>query len=197
MSGEAIQAIETAIVERFPSPPDEPVPADPPDRILAIDPGSARSAWVVYDVSEEVPIEHGITDNEELLDRLRWNDSSITVGVDEAVIEWMQPRGMPTSAQEFETLYWIGRFVEAAEYGGRSTVPWSVHRLSRLKVKQHVTGSNKANDSNIIAALTDRYGGTGGRKAAVGTVKEPGPLHGVRRDVWQALALAITRAETR
>ena len=163
--------------------------------ILAIDPGSERSAFVVYDVEADHVLDHGIEPNEWLVDRLRSNDSGLTINVDEAVIEWMQPRGMATSAQEFETLFWIGRFLEAASYGARSTMPWPVHRLTRLRVKQRICGSAKANDANIRQALIDRYGGIAGRTGAVGTKAAPGPLHGVRADVWQALALGIAWAE--
>ncbi|MBV9870475.1 MAG: hypothetical protein JO214_07615 [Frankiaceae bacterium] len=164
-------------------------------RILAIDPGSEHSAFVVYDVERAVPVDHGIMPNDWLVDRLRANDSGVTINVDEAVIEWMQPRGMKTSAQEFETLYWIGRFLEAASFGARSSVPWPVHRLTRRRVKEHICGNSIAKDSNVIQALIDIYGGAGGKRAAVGVKGAPGPLHGIRLDEWQALALAISYAE--
>lgn len=164
-------------------------------RILAIDPGSERSAFVVFDVESALPIDHGIEPNEWLVARLRQNDSGLTINVDGCVIEWMQPRGMKTSAQEFETLYWIGRFVEAASYGARSTMPWPVDRLTRRKVKEQICGNSIAKDTNVIQALIDIYGGAGGKRAAVGVKAAPGPLYGVKADVWQALALAIAFAE--
>lgn len=156
-------------------------------RIIAVDPGSERSAWVIFDTVSMLPVRHGIDDNGVLV-------SALPGFVDAMVIEWMQPRGMPTSAQEYETLFWIGRFVQHVVESPHDVV---VDRLSRLRVKQHICGRNSANDSNIIAALIDRYGGTGGRAAAVGVKARPGPLYGVSRDVWQALALAITYWETR
>lgn len=163
--------------------------------LLAIDPGSERSAFVVYDVDARRPLEHGRQPNAQLVERLRCNDSGLTIGVAEAVIEWMQPRGMPTSAQEFETLYWAGRFAEAAEYGARSSTPWPVARLSRLRVKQAICGSTKANDANIRTALIDRFGGVGGKAAAVGRKANPGPLYGIAADEWAALAVAVAWSE--
>jgi hypothetical protein len=163
--------------------------------ILAIDPGSEQSAWVLYGTASRRPTAHGIWPNAELLGRLRNNDSLLTIGAAAMVIEWMQPRGRPTSAQEMETLYWIGRFVEAAEYGARSSVPWPVHRLPRLKVKMALCGFANAKDGNIIAALVDRFGGVGGRRAAVGVKAQPGPLYGITNDRWQALALAVAWAD--
>lgn len=156
--------------------------------VLAIDPGSTRSAWLVFDTELGRPTLHGISPNEELLERLRYNDSGLTINTDRAVVEWMQPRGMPTSAEEFEALYWIGRFAEAWEQRQGSTL----RRLTRLKVKQHLCGSNKANDSNIRAALIDRFGGVEGKEAAIGRKASPGPLYGIAADVWAALGLAVT-----
>jgi hypothetical protein len=40
-----------------------------------------------------------------------------------------------------------------------------------------------------------RFGDTGGRRAAVGLKASPGPLYGVSRDVWQALALGVAYAD--
>lgn len=151
--------------------------------ILAIDPGSDRSAWVVLDGYDIV--DHGLEPNEELLERLRRSYASTAV-----VIEWTAPRGMPASAQLFETLWWAGRFAEAAR-------PSTVERVNRLDVKRHLCGRTAARDSNVIAALIDRYGGIGGKAAAVGTKASPGPLYGVKRDIWQALAVGLTYLETK
>ncbi|HET6477318.1 MAG TPA: hypothetical protein VFH93_14740 [Thermoleophilia bacterium] len=43
-------------------------------------------------------------------------------------------------------------------------------------------------DANIRQALLDRFGGP----AAVGRKAAPGPLYGIARDVWSALAIAVT-----
>lgn len=168
--------------------------------LLAIDPGSAESAVVLLDLETGNPEAAMTLPNEELIERIRNNDSGLTIGVGAFVCEWMQPRGMPTSAQEFETLFWIGRFAEALH----RTEIWDstghrdarqLERLTRLKVKTHVCGSAKANDSNIRAALIDRYGGAGGKDVAIGKKATPGPLYGIAGDEWAALALAVTWAD--
>ena len=153
--------------------------AEQDPHILAIDPGSELSAFVVYRFGR--PILFDKVPNEELLGWLRINRHSGRI----AVIEWTAPRGMPASAQLFETLWWAGRFAEACR-GSR------VERLERAAVKRHLCGTTAAKDSNVIAALIDRYGGAGGKEAAVGRKAAPGPLYGVHYDVWQALALAVT-----
>lgn len=163
-------------------------------RILAIDPGSSQSAWVTLELEPltgeaESVDEFGIEPNDQLLAELRLardNASSLTAHV--TVIEWTAPRGMPASAELFETMWWAGRFAEALQ-------PRDVRRLNRLDVKRHLCGTTAARDSNVHAALVDRFGGAGGKAAAVGLKASPGPLYGVKRDVWAALAVAVTWAD--
>ena len=152
--------------------------------LLAIDPGSSESAWLVYDAEEEELRGFAKIPNEELLERLRSGTGSVPL----VVIEWTAPRGMPASAELFETMYWAGRFAEAAR-------PARVERLERMAVKMHLCHSRSAKDANIRAALIDRFGGPGGKAAAIGLKASPGPLYGVSHDVWAALAVAVTWAD--
>lgn len=161
-------------------------------RGMAIDPGSTQSAIIHYAADVARPTHHATLPNRELLEALRDPDYCFRLNLAWVACEWMQPRGMPTSAQEFETLFWIGRFAEALD----SAQQLELERVTRLRVKQHVCGSNKANDSNIRAALIDRWGGAGGRAVAQGTKHDPGPLYGIAGDEWAALALAVTVADS-
>lgn len=161
-------------------------------RILAIDPGSEQSAWVLYDASLARPIRFAKVPNADVVGWLRWElPDDAELHPDVLVIEWMTPRGMPTSAQEFETLWWAGRFAEAAR-------PIPVERLARDDVKYQLCGRRaKVNDVNVRAALIDRFGGVGGKHAAVGRKASPGPLFGISADVWQALGVAVAWDEKR
>ncbi len=152
------------------------------DVVLAIDPGSEQSAWIAYDAGTGRPRAFAKQPNEVLLAQLR---AGVSPDAEVVVIEWTAPRGMPASAQLFETLWWAGQFAEAAH-------SVRVERLLRSDVKRHLCGTTAAKDSNVIAALVDRFGSAGGRRAAVGVKSAPGPLYGVHADVWQALALAVT-----
>lgn len=152
--------------------------------ILAIDPGSESSGWVMFDDGRVR--EHGKDPNEALLARIVNEGWS---GYPLVVIEWTAPRGMPASAQLFEALWWAGRFTEAAS---RWTM---VERIERKAVVRHLTGSQAGRDSNVRAALIDRFGGVGGKAAAIGVKASPGPLYGVKADVWAALAVAVTWAD--
>lgn len=159
------------------------------EQILAIDPGSAKSAWLFYDTSSKCPIpaQHGICDNEDLVRKLKRSHSGpIKQRPPPAIlaIEMIKPRGMPTAWEEMLTCVWIGRFIEA--WRG----PWSF--VYRMEEKMHLCGRANANDANIRAALIDRWGG---KEKAVGLKKSPGPLFGISKDVWAALAVAVTYAE--
>jgi hypothetical protein len=76
---------------------------------------------------------------------------------------------------------WAGRFAEAAH-----RVP--VVLLPRRAVKLALCGDSRAKDANIRQAFIDRFGGS----AAIGRKAAPGPLYVISRDVWSALAIAVT-----
>ncbi len=162
--------------------PDRIPPTPKPQRILTIDPGSEQSAWLVWESVGAAGrlVRFGITPNEELLPTLR--DGSLTQHVHVVVIEKIESYGMAVGREVFDTVWWTGRFTEAAR-------PAPVVQLPRRDVKLAICGNSRAKDANIRAALLDRFGG---KAAAVGTRAAPGPLYGVSRDVWSALAIAVT-----
>ncbi len=147
--------------------------------ILAIDPGSERSAWVTLESG--FPVEHGKVANEALLQRLRMADPDRVP----LAIEMIASYGMAVGREVFETCVWIGRFQEAWESRGGTT-----QLIYRREVKLHHCHSAKASDSNIRAALIDRFGP--GKDRAVGTKASKGPLFGIKADAWSALAIALT-----
>lgn len=149
-------------------------------RLFAIDPGTQQSGWVLLDQGSVV--DSGVHPNHDVL---RWVQAGQRAEV--LAIEMMKARGMPTSNDEFKTLVWIGRFQQAWRE------PEAVRLVYRQDVKLHVCGSMKAKDPNIRQALLDRFGGS----TAVGTKKMPGPLYGVSKHAWSALAVAVTFWDTR
>lgn len=133
-----------------------------------------------------MPLVHRKVDNDLFVDALRRRDIAPTVQVDEMAIEMIASYGMPVGREVFETCLWIGRFIEA--WGGPYTLVY------RRDVKLHLCGQARAKDGNVRQAIIDRFGG---KQSAIGNKKTPGPLYGVSGDVWQALAVAITFADTR
>lgn len=150
--------------------------------VFAIDPGTTRSAWVVYDSSTSAICSFATTGNADLLATLRHTSTSI--GVDRVVIEKVESFGMAVGAEVFETVFWSGQFAEAV-------YPVPVHRIGRKAVKIALCGTTKAKDSNIRQALIDRYGGS----SAIGRKASPGPLYGISGDEWAALAVAVAHTE--
>lgn len=137
--------------------------------ILAIDPGTTESGWVLFE-NNKVLIS-GKSPNLEVRAIIRSQNESCDVA-----IEMIASYGMPVGKEVFETCVWIGRFIENCK------VP--VKLVYRKDVKIYLCGSMKAKDGNIRQAIIDKLG-------KQGTKKEPGPTYGVSGDAWNALAVAI------
>lgn len=144
-------------------------------RLLAIDPGTRESAWVVWD-GERI-VWHGKQINEHVLAAIHME---CTIKFDLCVIEMVASFGMPVGAEVFETVYWIGRFAEASIARQKDT-----YRVTRNEIKNHLCHSSRAKDANIRQAIIDRVG-------PIGSKKSPGPCYGLHGDEWSALAVALT-----
>ena len=157
--------------------------------ILAIDPGTSESAVVGYDSDAQTVEFHEILANADLERRLAIRRG--TSHEHACVIEMVASYGKPVGVDTFETVWWIGRFC-ATYHRSNGVEP---ERIFRKDIKRHLCGQhNGVSDAMVRQALIDKFGP--GRELAVGTVKKPGPLHGVRLDEWQALAIAVYYAET-
>jgi hypothetical protein len=150
--------------------------------ILAIDPGSEQSAWLLY---TEDGFKFGKLPNDEVLTIVE----NVTDNGHNVVCEMVACYGMPVGKEVFETVRWIGRFEQATKDRLRD-----FHVLYRKDVTMHLCNSTKAGDSNVRHVLIDRFGG---KEKGIGGKKRPGPLYGIHKDVWSALAIAVTFVETR
>lgn len=157
--------------------------------LLAIDPGNVQSAFVLYNPSTKIVIEHGLVPNADMLKVLQRIQA--TGGAWRMATEMVACYGMAVGATIFDTCVWIGRFVQKwtdAEFTHKYRFVY------RKDEKIHLCGSMKAKDGNVRQSIMDRYGST--RQIAIGTKKTPGPLFGMHDDIWAAFAVAITAAET-
>jgi hypothetical protein len=151
--------------------------------IYALDPGNMRSALVILSDDGRV-VTSSLLENDLMHAALVGpRDPAL---VDVLVVEQIESFGMPVGREVFETVFWSGRFVEA--WRG----PWA--RVPRRDVKLHLCGQARAKDGNIRQALIDRYGP--GKDAAIGVKAKPGPLYGLRADLWAALAVGVTYLDT-
>jgi len=180
-----------------------------PAAVLAIDPGTERSAVVMYRPAEQ---------------RFQWaewmlNPDVLTMmrrygreaGGLHVAIEDIQSFGLEVGRSTFETCVWIGRFAEAFEGAapGRNQPATMVSRrdvkivlCGRMTYKDPRTGNQKkVGDSEVRRAVLGRFPATGGGSTPqVGTKKQPGPCYCLRGDQghkYQAAAIAVTYIETR
>lgn len=149
-----------------------------PNDVLAIDPGTTQSQFILWNPLLGV-VRHGFLKNEDLLEQL----GILCNSEPSVVFEGIQSFGMPVGAETFETCIWIGRFWQKCVGNGINPT-----LAFRKDVKLHLCGTTKAKDGNIRQALIDRYGEPG-KKAA------PGRLYGISGHAWSALALAVTFAD--
>jgi len=147
--------------------------------VLAIDPGTNDSAYVVWD--GKVVREKAILPNDQLLNMARaWSFEDIDV----VAIEMIACYGMAVGKETFETCLLIGRLQEAFERQGLT-----VKLIYRKEVCLHLCHSARAKDSNVRQALIDRHG-------APGTKKKPGSIYGIASHLWSALAIATFVADS-
>lgn len=159
-------------------------------KLLAIDPGNTQSAYVLYDTALSLPTAWEKVPNEELLNEVlpMWGNGLPVVKL--LAIEMIASYGMSVGAEIFQTVYWIGKFAQRWE-----DITGRAERLVyRADVKLHLCQSRRAKDANVRQALIDKFGP--GKDLAIGRKATPGPLYGIAGDVWSALAVAVTAAET-
>ena len=145
------------------------------EAIIAIDPGPKKSAYVVWD--NTLVLYHGIFYNNNLY--TLFDEAMLFTNT--MVIEQIKCYGMTVADSIFDTVFWSGRFAQR----------WldinplnNIVRVPRMDVKMHLCHDSRAKDANIRQALIDRFG-------PPGTKKNPGLTYGLKKDEWQALALAV------
>jgi hypothetical protein len=156
--------------------------------ILAIDPGTFESAYVIMGEGLK-PIEFGKVENKKLL-KLIQNIKDKPYQVDHLAMEMVASYGMAVGKDVFETCVWIGKFIQTAN----GKIP-NIKRIYRKEVKMNLCHTMKANDSNIRQALVDRFA-YGVSNYGKGKKDSPGWFYGFAADVWQAYAVGVTYYDT-
>ena len=179
-------------------------------RILAIDPGPVKSAFVWLTQTDGLPTigKRAHIGNAAVLAEI-WAMASPAYTL---IVEMVECFGMPVGRSVFDTCVQVGRFLEAWR-AGQADVAYLVEPIKdapppgygliyRRQVKHHLCNAVAGvTDSNIRQALIDKWGG---KETAIGRkpkskkdTASPGPLYGIKADVWQALAVGVTYLETR
>ena len=147
-------------------------------RILGIDPGNSMTGYAVIEMPQLKLIEFGKVDNEVFREKLP------SIKADHTAIEYIASYGMPVGKDVFDTCVWIGRFIERLF----PTIPTYIFRRDE---KLELCGNPRAKDANIRQALINRFA-TFDFKNGKGTKKQQDVFYGVSKDVWSAIAVAVT-----
>lgn len=146
--------------------------------ILAIDPGTYESAYVVWNGKKILGYDK--VDNHKMLKIV----ADPAWYVDLLAVERIASYGQRVGQEVFDTCMWTGRFVQAAV---EEMLDFKL--IYRMTIKKYLIGSHTAKDADIRRRLLDVIGPQGTKKA-------PGPTYGIKSDMWQALALAVTAWDT-
>ena len=158
-------------------------------KVLAIDPGNVKSAYVLMDTDTFRPVDFGLMENEGLRSYLRQMPFQEE---DKAAIEMVASYGMAVGREVFDTVRWIGRFEETLTR--RLLLPPAL--IYRMDEKTHICHDSRAKDANIRRALIDRFA-LHDKARGTGTKKKPDWFYGFRRDIWAAYAVGLTYIETK
>lgn len=159
-------------------------------KILAIDPGTFKSGYVVYDPVMNKVCGFGIEDNESM--EMLIEDISSSEGwcfAYEMVGHY--GTGMSVGKTVFETCIWIGRFERAWGYKANT------YRILNREIRIALCGNARAKEKNVHLAAKERFEPYGGGSDPYKGVKaQPGPLFGMKSHEFSALAVALTFNET-
>ena len=147
--------------------------------IIGIDPGAKQSGFVVWNPTSKTITYSYIGENDFLLGCIREAPPKSIVA-----IEQLRGYGLRVGNDTFDSIWWSGRFAQAAKSSG---MPFVI--LPRADICNHLTDNPKCGDKGIRDALIDRYGQPGSKK-------EPGRLYGIKSHLWAALAAAVVAGET-
>lgn len=147
-------------------------------KLLAIDPGNKETAYCLMDEQYKI-LDKGKVPNDQMIQYIYTNARSI----DHVVVEMIASYGMAVGAEVFETCVMIGKIERTAE---QKEIEHS--RVFRSEEKLCICKNSRAKDSNIRAALIDRFA-KHDKARGTGTKKAPDHFYGVSKDMWAAFAV--------
>ena len=154
------------------------------ERILCVDPGPEFSGALDFD-GVNFTIASAEYENNELLALLQKIGPEGNGFVKKLIIEDIVGYGSAVGQTTFDTMFWVGRMVQA--FGAEHSV-----RVSRRDVRMFFLNSASGSKSAMRHALYDLFPQTGGgTRPAIGTKKEPGPLFGITSHLHEALQLGM------
>lgn len=164
--------------------------------VIGIDPGPTSSGLVVCSVRG--PADADMTVNQ-TYKAASWKDVraelenrgiDIRTGHCLVALERVQPGASSWSLTKTSEV--CGRVMQMHDVigcGMSQVVPLQLLTRSTVLSLLRVSARGSQRDKMVRARLIEMFGGD--RATAIGTVKRPGPLHGVASHAWAALAVAV------
>lgn len=152
--------------------------------IMAIDPGTTESAYVIADRKTLKPVLFDKIENSSLLSGITamiYDNKVEAVG-----IELMQSYSMGVGKETFETCYFIGHLQAMILHNTQIANTVGIYRNEE---KMLTVGSMRANDHAIRLFLIDKFAKFD-FKNGKGTKNNPDWFYGFSKDMWQAYAQA-------
>lgn len=153
--------------------------------ILAVDPGTTESAYVIVDEFTLKPRMRGKISNEQLLLMVQSVDLFHDWEINHFVVEMVAGMGQAVGQETFDTAFWVGRFWQAMPFKIPKT------KIFRRDEKTALMGTQQCKDKDLINVLVERYA-PGQTNYGKGTDSHPGWFYGFKADIWQAYATAVT-----
>jgi hypothetical protein len=153
-------------------------------KILAIDPGTTKSAYVVISNDDMLIKDKGHISNDELIKLIS------TIRIDHLVIEQIKSYGNILGDSVLETCVWVGRFIQ--EFGSDDYT-----LLPRKTIVTQLCGNPRARDKNVRQYCIDYYRELLALDNPIGTKRSPQALYGVSKDIWSALAVSLAYFQIR
>ncbi len=155
-------------------------------QILAVDPGTTESAFVLYDPEKQNIDWFGTFGNDGPMFHLLWTYSEERTLIIENIGHY--GTGMPAGKEVFHTCFWIGRFIQSW-IDNDGLFDMDIHLIKRPTVKTHLCGKASGKDANVSQALRDRFGEKKTKANPDGFFPAIGS--GWTAHNYQALALAV------
>ena len=164
---------------------------------IGIDTGPIDSALVLLAKVNVLNNENNTVERQKILNKVYKPNKEIIedlkqLSISDArylAIEMFQGRGQIAGQSSYDSIFIAGIFANVWQERN----PNKPILIYRSEVKQYLCGTIAANDSNVRQAIIDLFPATGGGACPQkGTKKQPGPLYGMARHHWSALAVALT-----
>ena len=154
--------------------------------ILAIDPGTALSAYCFCEYESMKPVDFGKVTNAELMTDVLPKINNYAMEC--IAIEHIQGYGMGVGREVFETCIYIGRLLERIE---RTMPNVKIQPVYRKDEKLAIVGNLHANDTIIRHRLIDMFA-KHDFKSGKGVKAHKDFFFGFKADCWSAFAVAYT-----